>query len=529
MIIRITKYLLLSFSFLFPWHLSAKKTPSLFIEEALSRLDTSLESYEHRMDTAIKNIDVLKVKLSEGNDVVLKMSLTRDIVGRYLHRNVDSAMVYSMHGENLAASVNDSDAILGFKIGVIPAMPLKGYIHETIELIDSLLDVPLSPEHKLSLFKAARLAYIKILSFYSAFKINEKYFGKFIAFNDSVLKYENSESRDYNLYLGGHYMGENRPGLAFEALSEYLDSVNPMTYDYLDATGLMALLSYKRGRYEEWVYRTILLAEYEAYQANADSENLRYLANEVYRYGDIKRAHRYMMLSHWLISKSGANQRGVHVARALPQIIESYTKEAARSYYAIWGILVCLALIGMLVLIIFKNKSGDLKKMKSLSEQLANANSVKEEYIGQFMSLCSNYIERLEDYNKLIARKLVAGQVEEACSMVKSQKFVESQVALFYEIFDKAFTHIYPTFIKDVNDLLVDDKTFKIGDGNKLTPELRILAFMRLGMDDSAQMARFLGLSLNTIYTYRNRMRSKARNRETFERDIAKIGSFSIK
>ena len=66
-----------------------------------------------------------------------------------------------------------------------------------------------------------------------------------------------------------------------------------------------------------------------------------------------------------------------------------------------------------------------------------------------------------------------------------------------------------------------------MGDGNKLTSELRILAFMRLGMDDSTQMARFLRLSLNTIYTYRNRKRSKAKNRDTFEQDIAKIGSIS--
>ena len=142
------------------------------------------------------------------------------------------------------------------------------------------------------------------------------------------------------------------------------------------------------------------------------------------------------------------------------------------------------------------------------------------------MSLCSTYIERIEGYNKMLSRKLLARQVDEVSNIVKSDKFVESQIELFYEIFDKAFTHIYPTFVKDVNNLLIDNKTFVVGDGHKLNSELRILAFMRLGMDDSAQMARFLRLSLNTVYTYRNRMRSKAKNRETFERDIAKIGSF---
>lgn len=50
---------------------------------------------------------------------------------------------------------------------------------------------------------------------------------------------------------------------------------------------------------------------------------------------------------------------------------------------------------------------------------------------------------------------------------------------------------------------------------------------MRLGLDDSAQMARFLGLSLNTVYTYRNRIKSRARNRDTFDSDIMNIGILS--
>lgn len=108
--------------------------------------------------------------------------------------------------------------------------------------------------------------------------------------------------------------------------------------------------------------------------------------------------------------------------------------------------------------------------------------------------------------------------------MVKSGRFIEEQSKLFYDVFDNAFINIYPDFISDVNRLLLDDKKFVLADSKKLTPELRILAFMRLGLEDSAQMARFLGLSLNTVYTYRNRLKSRAKNRDTFERDILNIG-----
>ena len=47
---------------------------------------------------------------------------------------------------------------------------------------------------------------------------------------------------------------------------------------------------------------------------------------------------------------------------------------------------------------------------------------------------------------------------------------------------------------------------------------------MRLGVTDSTRLAKFLGLSLNTVYTYRNRMKNRAKKRETFETDILSIG-----
>ncbi len=50
------------------------------------------------------------------------------------------------------------------------------------------------------------------------------------------------------------------------------------------------------------------------------------------------------------------------------------------------------------------------------------------------------------------------------------------------------------------------------------------MAFMRIGFGDSSRIARFLGLSVNTIYTYRNRMRSRAISRDTFEDDLMQTG-----
>ncbi|MDE6176584.1 MAG: hypothetical protein K2F71_03490, partial [Paramuribaculum sp.] len=57
----------------------------------------------------------------------------------------------------------------------------------------------------------------------------------------------------------------------------------------------------------------------------------------------------------------------------------------------------------------------------------------------------------------------------------------------------------------------------------RLTTEARILAMMRLGITDGTEIANLLGVSVNTVYTYRNRLRSRALSRTTFERDILSL------
>ena len=102
---------------------------------------------------------------------------------------------------------------------------------------------------------------------------------------------------------------------------------------------------------------------------------------------------------------------------------------------------------------------------------------------------------------------------------------MEEQSREFYDIFDDAFLHIYPSFVEAVNSLLQPDKQIVLQEGEKLNTDLRILAFIRLGLEDSNRVAQMLNYSVNTIYAYRNRIRNRAINRDTFEEDIMKISS----
>ena len=169
-----------------------------------------------------------------------------------------------------------------------------------------------------------------------------------------------------------------------------------------------------------------------------------------------------------------------------------------------------------------------MKKLHKLKSRLAEANIMKETYISRFLSLSSIYIDKLEEFHRVARRKIKAGQVADLFEMLQSEKMLAEQSEIFYEVFDNAFVHIYPMFVDEVNALLLPDKRIeRMASERTLTPELRILAFMRLGINDSQQIARFLGLSLNTVYTYRNKLKGRAKNRDRFEDDVMKIGAIN--
>lgn len=192
------------------------------------------------------------------------------------------------------------------------------------------------------------------------------------------------------------------------------------------------------------------------------------------------------------------------------------------------GLIVSLGGGLLLLLRLYGGKKRRTMELERIKQQLAQANLTKEAYIADFMNLSSNYMESLEDFHRVCKRKITAGQIDDLLNLIKSGKFIEDQRRKFDDIFDDSFLAIYPTFIEDVNKLLLPDKRIVLPSAKNVLPtELRVLAFSRLGVEDTAMVARFLGVTLNTIYTYRNKLRNKAISRETFDADVMKIGSIA--
>ena len=164
-------------------------------------------------------------------------------------------------------------------------------------------------------------------------------------------------------------------------------------------------------------------------------------------------------------------------------------------------------------------------ELKKINLEINEANHIKEEYIGYFLDECSNYIEKLDRYRKMVNKRIKDREINELYRITQKNNLKEEELKKLYRNFDEIFMHLFPNFTEDFNALLHDTEqvTFKKGEG--LSTEFRIYALMRLGLNDNGKIANFLGYSINTIYNYRTKMKNKARiPKEDFEWTVRRIG-----
>jgi len=278
------------------------------------------------------------------------------------------------------------------------------------------------------------------------------------------------------------------------------------------------------------------------------------LANSLIRNeGDLDRAYKYMDFSWNCISRFSPHMRSWQVSPILTRINDEYKAKLKHANTRLqWtvGIISLLSIVMILLLGYVTKKRRQLAvahdelaqsnqqlsrlnaQLKETNEQLAmsnlrlhDSNRVKDEYITKFLKLCSEYIDKLDNYRIKINRKAKANQFDDIRKMTSSQQMKEDEVKELFDNFDAVFLHLFPNFLSEFNALLKPEEQIVLPEENHLTTDLRIFALIRLGIDESSRIADFLRYSPNSIYNYRARIKNKAiGDREDFERRVKEIG-----
>lgn len=513
------------------------------IENELNRLDELIASKDLIQEQKDNRISNLKSQIEASRSDERLYDVYDDLFHEYFQYNVDSTFAYAWLKIDLSKKIDDSELIKDAVLDLAERYNMSGLYDATLNLLD---------EYDFNWEKESR--YLSIL--------NTIYSNQEVSSNDPVLeskyriKKEAARQKLLNhlkdndisrLYVESDILWEQNKN------QELLDLVLPWLNDNQPEIGDQGVLYYIVARAYNalndvdnairWYTRSaicdLMVPKYEY-------RSLYELARILYVEGDIKRAYTYITRSVEDAIQSNAQLHKQFSYQILPVISHSYDKFLTKKNNTVkWAFVISLILLFVIIIMyIFLSKERTYvmiaeKKTKESNEQLKilaqqlrdnvrilqETNMVKDLYLGRYLSMCSDYIDGLEKYRTSLRKIIKEGG--DIVSALKSKEYMEKALEDFYSQFDATFLDLFPDFIDQLNKLLQEDKriTEPPHKDRLLTTELRIVALIRLGVDDSVKIANFLRRSVSTIYNYRVKMRNSAVcDRDEFEKHVMKIG-----
>lgn len=540
------------------------------LDSLLTELDRTLAERATYIKEKELRITALKESLDKSSvSPERKYSVHTCLFEEYTKYICDSAMLYIDRNLEIARTLCNRYWETETRLNL-------SYLLSTIglgkESLDNLTDIPhgdLASDQLARYYQMYQQAYNCMGSYASDRRYAPRYYRAAARYGDSAAMYMDTLSYEYRL-LKGHMLARNgNRADARRYFQEYLEEFRPGTKEYAVIANIVA------GYYGDEdtgnrIKYLILSAMSDIRGVIRENSSLHELALLLYRHGKIDKAYEYLKYSLDDANLYDARLRSIQIAKVQPIIDRAYQVKNAnqrRKLQLYLGFISVLSvfLFGAFIYIYSQIKKlsrarrqlHDVNvKLQRLNEELSQANEqqkalnsslqeanrqlevvnrevceanhVKEEYIGHFLDLCSTYIDKLEDYRKLVGRKLASGQLDDLFKLTRSSQAIDAELKDFYMNFDTTFLQLYPTFVQELNALLAPGEQFVLKKNELLNTELRIFALIRLGISDSSKIASFLRYSVQTIYNYRTKVKNKALgSRDEFESRVMKIGSFS--
>lgn len=530
------------------------------IDSILHCIDEAISASNQYVQKKKERIAYLKSRADQAETLSAKYELTYQLYAEYLPFVNDSAIYYLERCSDIALQMGDDSKVGGCLSLTALCCSNAGMYVESEAILKTI-----NPEklHGIDLG----------LYYYASGHISSElaYYGKF----ENMRRQYAETSTNYFLlaqnYLpAGHkYHNQCREMLAQgrkdfrQALAisnEWLHNVKPGSAEY-------ALISYYRyfdykalGDSIQMMYSLgeSILADIR--NAVMDQGSMWEMANLLMANGDVDRSYRYICFTSDCADRFGSRQRLSYISPLLSRIAQVYKAKEERSNRSLRYTITAISILSLLLLIALvyvhrkrnqlaitrdhlalsnnqlqdtnaqlsslNNQLSSLNsQLTTLNSQLSEANRVKDEYVGRFLSLCSIYIDKLEDIRKKVIKRVKNRQYAELVELTRSVEFSNKESNELYANFDTAFLQLFPTFVDDFNALLKPQNRITQPDNNTLNTPIRIFALIRLGISDSSKIAEFLHYSVNTIYNYRANIKNGAvGDRTEFEDKVKKIG-----
>ena len=459
------------------------------VDSLLRVLDASVQGRERYTLERQSQINALQCQLKATRSDAELLEIYQELFGKYSAYRMDSALWAANRCVEVAQRMPVASHLYSARMRVAEVMIGTGMYKEGLEILE---DIPQEELGAIDMFYYYNL-YHKVYTLMASYAFSEELQASYsrlaYQYKDSILRVKRPDSQGYQLTLGDKLLYEGKYDEAIGVLEGCYDIHSQKDFSLaIPSVALASVYGAKGDHKQEKKYLTIS-AIADVQSGTKEYISLWKLANLLYGEGDIERAYTYMECSMQDATFCNARYRTMEISGMLPVINSTYEAKLHED------------------------------------ARLQESNRVKEEYIGYVFNMCSVYIDKQEEFRKMLARKVKAGQLDDLVKTIHSTTFVTGELKEFFHTFDSVFLKLYPKFVNDFNNLLQENERIYPKEGELLTPELRVFALIRLGISDSGKIATFLHYSSQTVYNYRLKVRSKSfLSKEDFLNMVQKIG-----
>ncbi len=522
-------------------------------------IDSLYRELDHLIDIQPNIIQEKEARIRVIRDGLDDPTLTADqrykinerLYDEYMAYRFDSAFKYIQLNIEVQRALGDEERYAASVLRMTHILSVSGIFNNARQLLWSINPERLNPELRAEYYDQQGELNLYRSEMAAGSPFFPDYMDSLQHYRQKILSVAPHSSYAYIFNMATYTCEQGQTDRAIRMLENYLPQLHQGGRRY---SIVCSTLAYFYGRYGQPLKqeRYLLLSAISDLKGSILENNaLREVALMLMERGQNEKAFHYLTHAASDARNYGSRLRSLQAARIAPIITKIYDEERTRAEKHTLWLLITISIIALMliitivhILVLTHRRHADSKKIQQMNEKLKHqnelmqainaevkeANRIKEQYLMRFMFLGSYYIsvgsERMKKMNRLAREKKMA----ELYDNLKDYSALNENTRLFYQNFDEAFLNIYPNFISEVNKLLREDNPIIDDSGEEprkhLTTELRILALLRLGITDNQKIADILRSSLTTIYTYRSKLKARAKQKESFEDDVKCISTY---
>lgn len=510
-------------------------------DSLLSKLDAYVAGREQFEKEKVSRIEGLKAELR--NSRADKYYLYFRIYDEYKTFIYDSAFIYARKMQREAYRSGDPVKIASAKIKLGFILLSSGMFNETLDTLHTVSsNIPDSI--RIEFYSVIARTYYDLVDFNRDAYFTERYTRLGNLYVDSALHLVDSTTTQFYALRAMKSLRQENLRAAQQDLERMLNNYDLSDPEIGIAASTLGYIYLRENRTDDAIDMLIRASMSDIHASIKETLAILNLAELLYKRGDVTRAYEYVKAAMDDANFYGARHRKIQVAAIFP-IIEGNkldTVERQRRLLITYAVLITVLtlLIVAFAFIIYKQykkiKAADenIKQanislqnanglLKEVNRHLMEANKIKEEYIGYYFNINSEYLVKIEAFKQAIDNKLMARKFDDIRFVVNNINLKKEREELYFS-FDKVFLKLFPDFVTTFNSLFNPEDRIELKDGQLLNTELRIFALIRMGIHENEKIAKILNYSINTIYNYKARVKSKSNvPNEEFEKKIMDI------